>query len=83
MEGGPERWLFTVIGIAETPDLITSRAGPALGGHGRGLQVQPRATLDDHPPLDIVVVPGGPGTWPALEYEVPHCVRTEFSDRHV
>ena len=69
-EGGAERWLFNVIGIAETADLITSRAGPSLGGHGRGLQVQPHATLDDHPPLDIVVVPGGPGTWPVLEHPV-------------
>jgi transcriptional regulator GlxA family with amidase domain len=69
-EGGPERWLFTVLGIAETADLITSRAGPSLGGHGRGLQVQPHCTLDDHPPLDIVVVPGGPGTWPVLEHPV-------------
>jgi len=66
-EGGPERWLFNVIGIAETADLITSRAGPTLGGQGRGLLVQPHATLDDHPPLDIVVIPGGPGTWPMLE----------------
>ena len=66
-EGGPERWLFDVFGIAETTALVTSRAGPALGGDGRGLLVQPHRTLVDHPPLDIVVVPGGPGTWPALE----------------
>jgi transcriptional regulator GlxA family with amidase domain len=66
-EGGPERWLFHVIGITETADLTTSRAGPSLGGHGRGLQVQPHATLDDHPPLDILVVPGGPGTWSVHE----------------
>jgi hypothetical protein len=44
-EGGPERWLFHVIGIAETADLITSRAGPSLGGEGRGLLVQPHFTL--------------------------------------
>jgi transcriptional regulator GlxA family with amidase domain len=69
-EGEPERWLFDVISIAETADLITSRAGPALGGDGRGLQLQPHAMLDDHPPLDIVVVPGGPGTWPVLERPV-------------
>ena len=69
-EGGPERWLFTVIGIAETADPIVSRAGPSLGGEGRGLLVQPHATLHDHPPLDIVVVPGGPGTWPVLERQV-------------
>ncbi len=59
-----------MIGIAETADLITSRAGPSLGGQGRGLLVQPHYTLDDHPPLDIVVVPGGPGTWPVLENPV-------------
>jgi transcriptional regulator GlxA family with amidase domain len=68
--GGPERWLFNVIGIAESSDLITSRAGPSLGGDGRGLLVQPHCTLDDHPPLDIVVVPGGPGTWRVLERQV-------------
>jgi transcriptional regulator GlxA family with amidase domain len=60
-EGGAERWLFTVIGIAETADLIACRRGPL---------VQPQATLDDHPPLDILVVPGGPGTWPVHENPV-------------
>ena len=68
--GGPERWLFDVLGIAETAELITSRAGPALGGEGRGVLVQPHCTLHDHPPLAIVVVPGGPGTWPMLETPV-------------
>jgi transcriptional regulator GlxA family with amidase domain len=69
-DGGPERWLFNVIGISETADPITSRAGPSLGGHGRGMLVQPHCTLDDHLLLDIVVVPGGPGTWPLHENPV-------------
>jgi len=66
-EGGAERWLFTVIGIAETADLITSCAGPSAGGQGRGMRVQPDHTLANHPPVDILVIPGGPGTWPVLE----------------
>jgi transcriptional regulator GlxA family with amidase domain len=51
--GGEERRLFTVYTIAERPDLITCRGG---------LLVQPHYTLDNHPPLDIVVIPGGYGT---------------------
>lgn len=51
--GGPERRLFTVITIAERPDLITCRGG---------LLVQPHATLAGHPSLDIIVIPGGYGT---------------------
>ena len=60
-EGGAERWLFNVISIAETADLVACRGG---------LVVQPGATLHDHPPLDILVVPGGPGTWPVHENAV-------------
>ncbi len=50
--GGPAR-LFEVITIAESPDVVACRGG---------LLVQPNATLDNHPPLDIVVIPGGYGT---------------------
>ncbi len=56
--GAPERLLFDVISIAETAGLVTCTGG---------LVVQPRATLRDHPPLDILVIPGGPGTWPVHE----------------
>src|ERR1051326_254818 len=42
--------LFRVITIAETDRLIT-----CFGG----LLVQPQATIAQHPPLDILVVPGG------------------------
>ncbi len=45
--------LFQVLTIAETSDVVTCTGG---------LQVVPAATIDDHPPLDIVVVPGGRGT---------------------
>jgi transcriptional regulator GlxA family with amidase domain len=51
--GGPERRLFRVVTIAEHLDLITCRGG---------LLVQPHHTLTDHPPLDVVVIPGGYGT---------------------
>lgn len=45
--------LFTVLTIAEEPRLIRCRGG---------LLVQPHHSIDDHPPLDILVVPGGKGT---------------------
>lgn len=51
--GGPAARLFEVITIAERPDVVACRGG---------LLVQPNATLGDHPPLDIVVIPGGYGT---------------------
>jgi transcriptional regulator GlxA family with amidase domain len=61
VEGGAERWLFRVLTIAETADLINCRGG---------LLVQPHATVHDHPPLDILVVPGGPGAWTVHESPV-------------
>jgi len=45
--------LFKVVTIAEENRLIR-----CVGG----LLVQPHHTIDDHPPLDILVVPGGQGT---------------------
>ncbi len=44
---------FDVITIAQTAGLVTCTGG---------LLVQPNATIADHPPLDILVVPGGRGT---------------------
>jgi transcriptional regulator GlxA family with amidase domain len=38
--------------IAERPGVITC---------GNGMRVLPDHTLDDHPPLDVLLVPGGPG----------------------
>ena len=52
-DSGPETRLFEVFTIAERPQVITCRGG---------LLVQPNYTLADHPPLDLVVVPGGYGT---------------------
>lgn len=40
--------------------LVAQAAGPLRCG--KGLQVVPDATFDDHPPLDVVLVPGGVGT---------------------
>lgn len=45
--------IFTVLTIAEQDRIITCRGG---------LLVKPHATIDHHPPLDILVVPGGQGT---------------------
>ncbi len=48
-----EATLFTVLTIAEEERLITCRGG---------LLVKPHATIENAPPLDILVVPGGQGT---------------------
>lgn len=50
---GEERLLFNALIIAEEARLIRCRGG---------LLVQPHHTFIDHPPLDILVVPGGFGT---------------------
>lgn len=42
--------LFEVVTIAEEDRIITCAGG---------LQVKPHATIKDHPPLDILIVPGG------------------------
>ncbi|MEO5953405.1 MAG: DJ-1/PfpI family protein [Chloroflexia bacterium] len=44
---------FYVITIAETNETVKCTGG---------LLVQPHFSMDDHPPLDILVVPGGAGT---------------------
>jgi transcriptional regulator GlxA family with amidase domain len=60
-DGGANRKLFTAITIAEHPDIVPCRGG---------LLVQPNYTLSDHPPLDIVVIPGGYGTEPLMKNPV-------------
>lgn len=50
---GDEHRLFRVVTIAEQEQIISCRGG---------LLVQPHATIEQHPPLDILVVPGGQGT---------------------
>ena len=50
---GDEHQLFRVVTIAENNQLVTCRGG---------LLVQPHTTIEQHPPLDILVVPGGQGT---------------------
>jgi transcriptional regulator GlxA family with amidase domain len=44
----------SVVTIAESTDHIDCNKGP--------LQVVPNHTLDNHPPLDVLLVPGGAGT---------------------
>jgi transcriptional regulator GlxA family with amidase domain len=53
IDGGPETRLFEVFTVAERPEIVTCRGG---------LLVQPNHTLDSHPHLDVVVIPGGYGT---------------------
>lgn len=50
---GDEHQLFRVLTIAEREQTVTCRGG---------LLVQPHATIAQHSPLDILVVPGGQGT---------------------
>ncbi|HEX5503503.1 MAG TPA: DJ-1/PfpI family protein [Thermomicrobiales bacterium] len=52
-ENADDARLFRALTIAEERRTITCRGG---------LLVQPQATTADHPPLDILVVPGGQGT---------------------
>ncbi len=51
---------FRVVLIAETRDLITT---------GGGMHVLPEFTLEDHPPLDILLIPGGMGTRPMQSHK--------------
>lgn len=48
-----DRRPFAVFTIAQTDRIVKARGG---------LQVQPHFTLENHPPIDILVVPGGWGT---------------------
>jgi len=50
-EGAPETRLFEVFTVAERSSVVACRGG---------LLVQPNHTLADHPPLDLVVIPGAP-----------------------
>ncbi len=52
-EHSDELKLFTVVTISEEYRIVTCRGG---------LLVKPHATIEDHPPLDILIVPGGQGT---------------------
>jgi len=45
--------LFRVVTVAEHPGVVRCSGG---------LLVQPHHTIHNHPPLDLLVVPGGPGT---------------------
>ncbi|RCV53375.1 DJ-1/PfpI family protein [Marinitenerispora sediminis] len=46
-------------GGADTAVLVAERPGPVRCG--KGMRVLPDRTLDDHPPLDVLLVPGGRG----------------------
>lgn len=52
-DGGDERALYRALTIAPRPGTVR-----CVGG----LLVEPHHTIADHPPLDLLVVPGGRGT---------------------
>jgi len=52
-DSGDDERPFQVVTIAEGAGLVSCRGG---------LMVQPHHTIEEHPPLDIFLVPGGPGT---------------------
>jgi transcriptional regulator GlxA family with amidase domain len=56
--------VFTTSGMlrdkGDTSMLIAERPGPVRCA--KGMRVVPDHTLDDHPPLDLLLVPGGRGT---------------------
>ncbi len=52
-ENSDEFKLFNVVTIAEQDKIITCRGG---------LLVKPHTTIENHPPLNILVIPGGQGT---------------------
>jgi transcriptional regulator GlxA family with amidase domain len=45
---------------ADTVVLVAERPGPVHCN--KGMRVLPDCTIDDHPPLDVLLVPGGNGT---------------------
>ncbi len=51
---------------ADTAVLIAEQAGPVRCANG--MRILPSHTLGDHPPLDVLLVPGGAGTRPAPPY---------------
>ena len=56
--------VFTVSSLlrdhADTVVLVAEHPGPVRCN--KGMRVLPDHTLDDHPPLDVILVPGGHGT---------------------
>ena len=57
-ETSDESRLFKVVTIAEKNEIVSCRGN---------LLVQPHHTIADHPPLDIIVIPGGRGTRTEIE----------------
>jgi transcriptional regulator GlxA family with amidase domain len=57
---------------ADTAVLIAERPDPVRCA--KGMRVLPDHTLDDHPPLDVLLVPGGRGP----RREVPNPVRSDW-----
>ncbi len=63
------------------PVLIGTSGAPAVGRGG--FRVLPHATLDDHPPLDVLIVPGGVMDVPLADPRVRACVRAQAAQVEV
>ena len=55
---GPAPHAFTIKLIAESRDPVATRGG---------MRVLPDATIAEHPPVDLLIVPGGPGVRTAIQ----------------
>ncbi|HEX6854516.1 MAG TPA: DJ-1/PfpI family protein [Streptosporangiaceae bacterium] len=66
---GPWR-VFTASASIRAQDdrvvLVAAQPGPVRCGCGCGMQVRPSHTFGDHPPLDVLLVAGGPGACRAV-----------------
>ncbi|NOK60824.1 MAG: DJ-1/PfpI family protein [Chloroflexi bacterium AL-W] len=59
-EHGPAPHAFTIKLIAESLDPVTTRGG---------MRVLPDATIAEHLPVDLLIVPGGPGVRTAIQHD--------------
>jgi len=66
---GPREVFTASASIRDQDDqvvLVAAQPGPVRCGCGCGMRVQPSHTFGDHPPLDVLLVAGGPGVCRAL-----------------
>ena len=66
---GPWEVFTASAGVRDQDDrvvLVAAQPGPVRCGCGCGMQVRPSHTFGDHPPLDVLLVAGGPGACRAV-----------------
>jgi len=56
----------SIRGQGDQVTLVAAQPGPVGCGCGCGSRVQPSHTFGDHPPLDVLLVAGGPGACRAV-----------------